>query len=235
MFNWKEKVVLITGASSGIGAGTALYLAGLGAKLALVARNKDKLEAVARSCVAAGTSGVAVFPHDLSVESECSAAVIETVDCFGGLHVVINNAGVLYRANFEAVSIPEINQSMNLHVNAAVKICQTSLPYLAPVSGTIVNVSSIAGLRAYPGSIAYKMSKAALDQFTRCLALEVAGKGVRVNSVNPGVMETDIFKGSGLREDEVQAYYEAGKKLHPLGRIGQVEDVAKAIAFLVSS
>ena len=235
MFNWKEQIVLITGASSGIGAGTALYLAGLGAKLALVARSKEKLENVAQSCLEAGSSGVLVCVHDLAVENECATAVHEAVKHFGGLSVLINNVGILHRSDFEKVSMLEINQSMNLHVNATVKICQISMPYLEAVSGSVVNVSSIAGLRAYPGSMAYKMSKAALDQFTRCLALEVAGKGVRVNSVNPGVIETDIFKYSGLTKDEVQAYYEAGKKMHPLGRVGQVGEVATAIAFLASA
>ena len=95
-------------------------------------------------------------------------------------------------------------------------------------------MSSIAGLRAYPGALAYKMSKAALDQMTRCVALEVAGHGIRVNSVNPGVIVTEIFMRSGMTAHETELYMEQSKALHPLGRAGQPEEVAAAIVFLAS-
>lgn len=100
--------------------------------------------------------------------------------------------------------------------------------------GCIVNVSSIAGLRAYPGALAYKMSKAAMDQMTRCVALEVASHGIRVNSVNPGVIVTEIFKRSGMTDHQTEKYMEQSKALHPLGRPGQPEEVAAAIVFLAS-
>ena len=95
-------------------------------------------------------------------------------------------------------------------------------------------MSSVAGLRAYPGALAYKMSKAALDQMTRCVALEVAGHGVRVNSVNPGVIVTEIFQRSGMTDHQTAMYMEQSKALHPLGRPGQPEEVAASIVFLAS-
>ena len=100
----------------------------------------------------------------------------------------------------------------------------------------IVNVSSIAGLRASPGSLAYKISKAAMDQLTRCSAIELAPNGIRVNSVNPGVIETDFFVNSGLSTKQSDTFIKVkSKNIHPLGRCGQPEEVAKAIAFFASS
>ena len=100
--------------------------------------------------------------------------------------------------------------------------------------GNIVNVSSIAGLRAYPGALAYKMSKAAMDQMTRCTALELISKGIRVNSVNPGVIDTDFFKNGGMSGKAVKGALERAAKSHPIGRPGKPEEVAKVIAFLAS-
>jgi len=235
MSDLKNKVVLITGASSGIGAGTALHFATLGAKLALVARNKTRLEEISAQCSEAGSPEVAVFPHDLSKEEDCVQAVQQTVNHFNALDVVVNNAGVLLPAAFLNCTAADVNKSINIHVNAAMIISQTSLAKLRESQGNIVNVSSISGLRAYPGALAYRVSKAALDQLTRCMALEVANTGVRVNSVNPGVVDTEIFETAGIPRETAEAYFEAGKKLHPLGRIGRVDEVAKAIAFLASS
>ena len=152
-----------------------------------------------------------------------------------GLDILINNAGILCRANFQDVSMKDIDETMEVNLKSAVKLSQESLPHLVAREGCIVNVSSIAGLRAYPGALAYKMSKAALDQMTRCVALEVAGSGVRVNSVNPGVIATEIFTRSGLTEAESSAYLEQSKALHPLGRPGTAAEVATAVLFLASS
>ena len=152
-----------------------------------------------------------------------------------GLDILINNAGILSRANFQDVSMQDIEESMEVNLKSAVKLSQESLPHLVSRAGCIVNVSSIAGLRAYPGALAYKMSKAALDQMTRCVALEVAGSGVRVNSVNPGVIATEIFRRSGMTEEETSAYLEQSKALHPLGRPGNAAEVATVILFLASS
>jgi len=148
--------------------------------------------------------------------------------------VLVNNAGVLIRSDFVNVTMEEVDLSMQVNLKSAVKLSQACLPHLQAGQGSIVNVSSIAGLRAYPGALAYKMSKAAMDQMTRCVALEVAPSGVRVNSVNPGVILTDIFTNSGMTEEETKAYLETSKQLHPLGRPGTVMEVAKAIAFLAS-
>jgi NAD(P)-dependent dehydrogenase (short-subunit alcohol dehydrogenase family) len=111
---------------------------------------------------------------------------------------------------------------------------QKALPTLIERKGNIVNVSSVTGLRAFPGVLAYCVSKAALDQLTRCSALELAAKGVRVNAVNPGVVVTDIHKRGGMNNEEYAAFLERSKQTHPLGRVGSPEEIADLVLFLAS-
>lgn len=151
-----------------------------------------------------------------------------------GLDVLVNNAGILVRSNLEALSMDEFDESMNINVKSALKLTQLSVPHLEKTAGSVVNVSSIAGLRAYPGALAYKMSKAAMDQMTRCTAVELAKKRIRVNSVNPGVIETDIFVKAGMTPQAAKGYLDKSKRIHPLGRAGRVDEVAKVITFLAS-
>lgn len=232
---FKGKVILITGASSGIGAGTAKHFAALGAKLALIARNEAKLREIAADCTAAGAEDVFVSPHDLGIAEECVKAVENTVAHFGGLDVLVNNAGIMHTPKLEDLSAQDFEEAMRVNVLSAVTMIQAATKHLevSPLKN-VVNVSSIAGLRAYPGAIAYKMSKAAMDQLTRCSALELAPKGIRVNSVNPGVIDTELFEKSGMNSKGVKAYFDRSKKTHPLGRVGRVEEVASCIAFLAS-
>ena len=163
--------------------------------------------------------------------------VLHEIHVFLGLDVLVNNAGIMHTENLAKVSGPQMDEAMDLNVKSALRLTQLATKWLekSPLKA-IVNVSSIAGLRAYPGSIAYKVSKAALDQLTRCSALELAPKGIRVNSVNPGVIATDFFVNSGMSAKASETYVqEKSKKLHPMGRCGTAEEVAKAIAFLASS
>jgi NAD(P)-dependent dehydrogenase (short-subunit alcohol dehydrogenase family) len=111
---------------------------------------------------------------------------------------------------------------------------QKAMPALIESGGNIVNVSSVTGLRAFPGVLAYCVSKAGLDQLTRCAALEVAAKGVRVNAVNPGVVVTAIHKRGGMTEDAYKAFLEHSKDTHPLGRVGEAREIADLIYFLAS-
>ena len=122
--------------------------------------------------------------------------------------------------------------SMNINVWSALLLTQTAVK--TSNVRAIVNVSSISGLRAYLGQLPYKISKAAMDQMTRCTALELAPKGIRVNSVNPGAIDTEIFAKSGMQDADIKAYFEKCKTTHPIGRIGTSIEVAKCIAFLAS-
>ena len=153
-----------------------------------------------------------------------------------GLDVLVNNAGIMHTENLAKLTGAKLDEAMDLNVKTVLYLTQLATNWLenSPLKA-IVNVSSISGLRAYPGTLAYKVSKAALDQLTRCSALELAPKGIRVNSVNPGVIDTEFFVNSGMSVEASETYVqEKSKKLHPLGRCGKPEEVAKVIAFLAS-
>ena len=123
---------------------------------------------------------------------------------------------------------------LNVNVRTIFFLMQKALPSLIERRGNVVNVSSVTGLRAFPGVLAYCVSKAALDQLTRCSALELASQGVRVNAVNPGVVVTEIHKRGGMNVDAYEAFLERSKKTHPLGRVGRPEEIAELILFLAS-
>ena len=137
-------------------------------------RNVVALEQVKAECERLGSGEVIIVQCDLSKGDEvCKDSVVTTVTQLGGLDILVNNAGYLARSGFSKVTSEDIDTSMEVNLKSAVRLSQVSLPYLVEKKGNIVNVSSIAGLRAYPGALAYKMSKAAMDQMTRCVALEV--------------------------------------------------------------
>jgi NAD(P)-dependent dehydrogenase (short-subunit alcohol dehydrogenase family) len=123
---------------------------------------------------------------------------------------------------------------LNVNLRAVFTLMQKALPSLIERRGNIVNVSSVTGLRAFPGVLAYCVSKAALDQLTRCASLELATKGVRVNAVNPGVVVTEIHKRGGMDQEAYGAFLERSKQTHPLGRVGHPEEIAALVLFLAS-
>lgn len=237
--NFTGKVVLITGASSGIGAGAARYFASLGAKLVLTGRNADNLRKVATECVFAKSVGdwpapLQIVIEDLNSAVDAKRIIDETIACFGRLDVLVNSAGILERGSIESGSLDVYDRTMDVNMRSVYQLTQLAVPHLVKVRGNVVNVSSVTGIRSFPGVLAYNVSKSALDQFTRCTALELADRGVRVNSINPGVIVTNIHKRGGMSEAEYAEFLERCKNTHALGRAGTVEDTAKAIAFLAS-
>jgi len=228
------KVLLITGASSGIGAGAAAHLATLGARLALVGRNQEALEDVRTKCLSVGAVEVITLVQDLALETGCQQAVAQTVAHFNGLDVLVNCAGILIGGSVETMSVTDYDQIMNINSRTAFILSQLVSPHLVARKGNMVHVSSVTGTRAFPGVLGYCVSKAALDQIVRCAALDLASKGVRVNAVNPGVIVTDIHKRSGLTEENYEKFLEHSKTTHALGRVGTVQEVANMISFLAS-
>ncbi|XP_076444652.1 3-oxoacyl-[acyl-carrier-protein] reductase FabG-like [Babylonia areolata] len=230
------KVALITGASSGIGRCAAVTFAKLGAKLSLVGRNSHELEATGKECeaVQADTKPLLV-KADLTNDADRERVVKDTIDRFQQLDILVNNAGIYTEGSIETTSLKQFDDVFNINVRAVYHLTMLCVPHLINTQGSIVNVSSINGIRAFPGDLAYCMSKAALDQFTRCVALDLGPKQVRVNSVNPGVIVTDIHRRAGMGEEEYQKFLERSKGNNCLGRLGTVEDVCDTIAFLASS
>jgi len=232
-FDIEGKVAVITGATSGIGKATAMCFAREKAKLMLVARNQQNLEQVADSCRSSGAE-VEILPADITKEVSIKQCITKTIDRYGGIDIMVNSAGIIASGSIENTSPDDWDYMMNINLRAIFLLTQQALPWLIRSKGNIVNVSSVTGLRAFPGILAYCVSKAGLDQFTRCVALELAPKGVRVNAVNPGVTLTNLHRSGGMDEQTYQAFLEHSKTTHPIGRVGKPEEVAELILFLAS-
>lgn len=234
--SFKDKVILITGASSGIGAATAIYFAQRGATLSLTGRNQENLQKTATECLKVlppGTVEPLLIQADVTTDTE--RIMVQTIEHFGRLNILINNAGIVAFNTIETTSMAEYDEIMATNLRSVYHLTMLAVPHLIKTQGNIVNVSSLYGLRSPPGTLAYCVSKAALDQFTNCTSLELAPKKVRVNSVNPGVIiMTDIQRRGGMSDASYQAYLESVKTTYPLGRLGQPEEVAEAIGFLAS-
>ncbi|KAI8520311.1 hypothetical protein Bbelb_000650 [Branchiostoma belcheri] len=188
----------------------------------------------------AGTSGDTEYtphlvPGDICDETVAERLVAETVERFGRLDILVNNAGILNMGSIHNTSLEAFDNIFRVNVRSMFVLTQLAVPHIVKSQGNIVNVSSVNGLRSFPGLVAYNMTKSAVDQFTRSLALELAPDNVRVNSVNPGVVITELQKrGAGLDEEAYAKFLERTKMTHALGRPGQPEEVARTIAFLAS-
>lgn len=247
------KVVLITGASSGIGAATAVHLSKLGALLSLSGRKKENLNEVAVQC--GGTSNCYVSVGDVTSEEDNKRLICETIEKYGRknstyfvrlknniyglfpkgkLDVLVNNAGVLETGSIENTSMEQFDRVMNTNIRSIYHLTMLAVPHLIATKGNIVNVSSVNGIRSFPNVLAYNISKTAVDQFTRCVALELAAKQVRCNSVNPGVTITNLHKRGGMDAEAYAKFLDHSKTTHALGRPGQATELAEAIAFLAS-
>jgi len=235
-YNFSGKVILVTGASSGIGAGTAVYFAKNGAKVAITGRNEENLKKIAQECEEASPTKEKVLTvvGDLSLESDNEKVINETINHFKRLDILVNNAGILVTGTCETTSMEKYDLQMNINVRSVFHLTKLAIPHLIQSKGNVVNVSSITGLRAFPGVSTYCMSKACMDQFTRTTALELASHKVRVNSVNPGVIKTEVHKRGGMSEEEYAKFLKHCEDTHALGRYGEVVEVASTIAFLAS-
>lgn len=233
--SFEGKVILITGASGGIGAACAEYFAKEGALLALVGRNADKFQQLVEKFA---ENGIEVEPLIIyaDVTEDAERILNETVDKYGRLDILINIAGSMVPGSIENVTMDDFDATMAVNVRAIFELTRLAIPSLIETKGCILNTSSVCGLRPFPELITYSIAKAALDQLTKCLALDLASKGVRVNSVNAGFIDTDFHMCRGMQRnsDEYAELVEQQQAVHPLGRIGQPDDVVHAIATLVS-
>uniref|UniRef100_A0A8R1U1R1 Uncharacterized protein n=1 Tax=Onchocerca volvulus TaxID=6282 RepID=A0A8R1U1R1_ONCVO len=260
----KRLIAIITGASSGIGKATAEYFAEKGYSLSLNGRNEKALEATVNSCITKGLSkdSILITAGDLTDEKVATSLIECTVEKFGRTDSLINAAGVLINeALIECnssddfgdmekdsdtsqrlhdlgkvmdCSMDDYDYLMNVNLRSIVQLTRKAIPHLIKTKGSIVNVSSINGPCSFGGVTFYCMSKAGLDQFTKCLAIELGPEGVRVNSVNPGVIITDIHKRSGMNDKDYHEFLNRTAKFAALGKIGKSADVARAIYFLAS-
>jgi NAD(P)-dependent dehydrogenase (short-subunit alcohol dehydrogenase family) len=227
-----EKVALVTGASSGLGRAAAVALARRCARLTLVARDEHRLRALAAEL--GGTEVADVVPADLRRRETRPQVVARCLERWGRLDILVNSAGVIASGSLADTGRQAWDDMLELNLHAVVELMQAALPGLEASRGCVVNVSSVAGARAFPGILSYAVSKAAVDQLTRCTALELGPRGVRVNAVNPGVVVTELHRRGYMSEAAYAAFLEHSKDTHPMGRVGTAEEVAEAIAFLAS-
>jgi NAD(P)-dependent dehydrogenase (short-subunit alcohol dehydrogenase family) len=228
---FQNKTFIITGASSGIGRAVATIASARGANCVISARREDELLKTAKEM---NSSNTEIIPADLTLEADRKMLIDKTIKRFGGIDVLVNAAGIIGTGNIENTTLAQWDQMMDVNLRSLFHLTQLALPSLIDRKGNVVNVSSITGIRAFPNVLAYCVSKAGVDQFTHCAALELAPKGVRVNSINPGVVLTNLHRSSGMNEESYQAFLNHSKTTHPIGRVGNAEEVAELILFLAS-
>ncbi len=211
----------------------AVAFAKEGANVLAVGRSRDALAAL--SAHVDGTPGrVAYCEADVTHGDAPDRIVASAAEAFGGIDVLVNAAGVIATGTIEQTSDEKWDGMMNVNVRGPFRLMRAAVPHLKERKGCVVNVSSVNGLRAFAGVLAYNVSKSAMDHLTRCVALEMAPFGVRVNCVNPGVTITNLHRRGGMDDVQYAAFLQRSKETHPLGRPGQPEEVAAMILFLAS-
>ena len=224
---------IVTGATSGIGRATAVRFTREGWGVLAVARDAGELDRLSQE-LASPPGRCVPFSADVT-DPENAPRIVETaLATFGGVHALVNGAGIIASGSVETTNLEQGDYMMAVNVRAPLVLMQAAIPALTSTRGAIVNVSSVAGLRAFPNLLVYCVSKAALDQLTRCAALDLAPKGIRVNAVNPGVVITNLHRRSGMTEEAYEAFLEHSKTTHPLGRAGTPDEIADLIFYLAT-
>jgi len=231
----QHKTAIITGATSGIGLATAQRFLDEGAAVLAVGRSGPALEALAEQARASASPGrCETLQVDVTAADAPTRIVDAALERLGALDVLVNAAGVIASGTVESTSDDDWDRLLDVNLRAPFRLLRTAAPHLTARRGAVVNVSSVTGPRSFPGVLAYCVSKAGVDQLTRCAALELAPAGVRVNAVNPGVVVTNLHRRSGMGDEQYAAFLERSRATHPLGRAGQPEEVAELILFLAS-
>jgi 3-oxoacyl-[acyl-carrier protein] reductase len=225
------RVAIVTGASKGIGAEIARVLAAAGASVVVnYAGSREGAETVVSAIKAAGGKAVAV-QADVAKLEDAQRLVAQTVKAFGAPDILVNNAGVYEFAPLEAVTAEHFHRQFNVNVLGLLQVTQEAAKHFPAQGGSVINISSVVSTLSLPGSSVYAATKAAVDTITRVLSQELGGRKIRVNSINPGMIETEGTRTQGITGSDFEKNVLAQT---PLGRIGQPDDVAKVALFLAS-
>lgn len=225
------RVAIVTGASKGIGAQIARSLAAAGAAVVVnYAGSRAGAESVVSEIKQAGGNAIAV-QADVTKAQDAQRLVAQAVKAFGAPDILVNNAGVYEFAPLEAVTAEQFHRQFDINVLGLLQVTQEAAKHFSPKGGSIINISSVVSHLSLPGSSVYAATKAAVDTITRVLAKELGGRRIRVNSINPGVIETEGTRTQGIIGSDFEKNVLAQT---PLGRIGQPDDVAKVAVFLAS-
>ena len=235
MTDFTGRVALITGGNSGIGRAAALRFAGAGAKVVIAARNSDASRAVVSEIERIGGEGHAVA-CDVTKSGDCDAAVEECLSRFGGLDVLFNNAGIIYREK-SALDTTDEQWERTIAVNTTGTFLMSRAAVAVMVGrsgGAIVNNASYFGLVGGRGAAAYSASKGAVVLLTKAMALDHARQGVRINCICAGSVDTPMLRGEMEEMGGVDAVRHLFEEKHPVGRIASPEEIAAAVMFLAS-
>jgi 3-oxoacyl-[acyl-carrier protein] reductase len=225
------KVVVVTGASKGIGAQIARNMAAEGASVVVnYASSKAGADTVVEEIKSKGGNAVAV-QGDLSKSADVKRLFEATKTAFGGLDVLVNNAGVFQFDALETVTEEEFHRQFNTNVLGPILATKEALPYFGTNGGSVINISSVVSESAPPTSVVYSATKGALDTVSRVLSKELAAKNIRVNTIAPGMVETEGTHTAGFIGSDFQKH---AVSITPLGRLGQPEDIARVAVFLAS-
>lgn len=225
------KVALVTGGSKGIGASIAQQLAEEGASVVVnYSTSKEEAEHIVQSIERKGGKAIAVQAN-MTNQKEIDHLFSETKKAFGKLDILINNAGIYTFVPLEQITAEHFYKLFDVNVLGLLLACQAALNYFGPLGGSIVNISSLASTAHIPNSAVYSATKAAVDAITRTLASELGPRKIRVNAINPGVVETEGTRYTGITESDFRKDIE---KRTPLGRIGLPKDIAPAVVFFAS-
>jgi len=226
------KVAIVTGASKGIGAAIAKYFAAEGASVVVnYASSKEGADRVVKEINGNGGKAIAV-QADVSKQKDIERLFAENKRAFGRLDILVNNAGIYDFSPIEGVTEDLFHKEFDLNVLGLLLSSKEAAKYFGPEGGSIVNISSVVSTFAPPNTSVYTGTKGAVDSVTRSLAKELGPRKIRVNSINPGMVETEGFQAKGLDNGEFRKQVETQT---PLGRIGQVDDIAPAAVFFASS
>jgi len=231
MSRLENTVAIVTGASKGIGAAIAKQLAAEGAAIVVnYASSKEDAGRVVAEIASNGGKAIAV-QADVSRPAEIRRLFAETKTAFGRLDILVNNAGIYEFAPLEDVTEEHFHKQFNLNVLGLILASREAVRYFDAAGGSIINISSIVSTLPPPNAAVYSATKAAVDAVTKSLAKELGPRNIRVNAINPGMVETEGVQAAGLAESDFRKQIEGQT---PLGRIGQTQDIAPAAVFLAS-